>query len=137
MNPIVKNILAVIAGLIIGSSVNMGIIMLGGSIIPVPEGVDTTDMESLKASMHLYQPKDFIFPFLAHAVGTLAGAFVAALIAASHKMKFALLIGIFFLLGGTIMVFLLPSPVWFNVLDLAGAYIPMAWLGFKLAEKYQ
>jgi len=136
MNPIVKNILAVLAGLIIGSIVNMGIIILSGSIIPPPEGVDTSDMESLKASMHLYQPKDFIFPFLAHAIGTLVGAIVAALIAASHKMKFALAIGFFFLLGGTMMVFQLPSPVWFNVLDIAGAYIPMAWLGFKLAEKY-
>ena len=133
MNPIVKNILAVIAGVLIGGTVNMGIIMLSGSIIPAPEGVDPSDMESLKSSMHLFQPKHFIFPFLAHALGTLVGATVAALIATSHKMKFALAIGFFFLLGGTMMVFQLPSPAWFNVLDLAGAYIPMAWLGGKLA----
>lgn len=34
MNPILRNILAVVAGIIAGSAVNMGIIMLSSSIIP-------------------------------------------------------------------------------------------------------
>jgi len=129
MNPIVKNILAVIAGIILGMAVNMGIIMLGGSIITPPDGVDVTNMESLKSSMHLFEPKHFIFPFLAHALGAFVGAFLAALIAANHKMKFALGIGVFFLIGGIANIFMLPSPTWFTVLDLAGAYIP--WVGLE------
>ena len=135
MNPIVKNILAVIIGVLLGSIVNMGIIMISGYIIPPPPGLDPTDMESLKVSMHLNQPKHYIFPFLAHALGTLAGAFATSLIAANRKMKLALLIGLFFLLGGIQMVVLLPSPLWFNILDLTLAYIPMGYLGWKLAEK--
>ncbi len=133
MNPILKNILAALAGLVAGSVVNMGIIMLSGSIVPPPEGVDPTSMESIKASMHLYEPKHFLFPFLAHALGTLAGAWLAALIAASHKMKFALGVGAFFLVGGIANTFMLPAPIWFIILDLAAAYIPMAWLGGRLA----
>ena len=111
----------------------MGIIMISGSIIPPPSGADVTTMEGLKASMHLFEPKHFIFPFLAHALGTLSGAFLTALIAANHKMKFALGIGAFFLVGGIINTFMLPSPTWFTVLDLVGAYIPMGWLGWKVA----
>ena len=133
MNPILKNILAVVAGLVLGSVVNMGLIMLSSSVIPPPDGVDVTNMESLKSSMHLFEPKHFIFPFLAHALGTLAGAFTAARIAAGHKMKFALGIGAFFLIGGIANVFMLPSPAWFTVLDLVGAYIPMGWLGGRWA----
>ncbi|MGB3151657.1 MAG: hypothetical protein WBB27_13440, partial [Maribacter sp.] len=102
MNPVVKNILAVIAGLIVGSIVNMGIIILSGSIIPPPEGADNTTMEGLKATMHLFEPKHFIMPFFAHALGTLVGAFVAVKIAANRKMLFALLIGAFFFVGGAI-----------------------------------
>ena len=127
------NILAVVAGILIGGAVNMGLIMISGSIIPPPEGTDNTTTEGLKASMHLFEAKHFIFPFLAHALGTLAGAFVAAKIAASHKFKFALVIGFFFLLGGIASIMMLPSPIWFTVLDLVLAYIPMAWLGSKLA----
>jgi len=135
MNPIIKNILAIIAGGILGSAVNMGIIMVSGSIIPPPDGADVTTMEGLKASMHLFQPKHFILPFLAHALGTFAGAFLAAIIAANHKMKFALGIGVFFLAGGIANTFMLPSPTWFTVLDLVGAYIPMAYSAGKLVTK--
>lgn len=135
MNPIIRNILAVVAGIIIGGAVNMGIILISSSIVPPPEGADITTMEGLKASMHLMQPEHFIMPFLAHALGTLVGAYIAATIAVNHKLKFALAIGGWFLLGGIVNIFMLPSPIWFTVVDLAGAYIPMAYLGGKLATK--
>lgn len=135
MNSTLKNILAVIAGLIFGSIVNMGIIMISGSIIPPPEGADVTTMEGLKAAMHLFEPKHFIMPFLAHALGTLAGAFLAAMIASKHKMKFAFAIGAFFLIGGIANVAMLPSPTWFAVLDIVGAYIPMAYIAGKFLVK--
>lgn len=50
-NPIVRNIVALTAGIVIGGLVNMGIIMISGSIIPPPEGTDVTTTEGLKASM--------------------------------------------------------------------------------------
>ena len=135
INKIVRNVLAVIMGIVLGSVVNMGIINLQYSFIALPEGVDVTNTESLKSSMHLFEPKHFIFPFLAHAIGTLGGAYLAARIAASHKMNIALGIGIFFLIGGISMVFLIPSPIWFAILDLSLAYIPMGWLSGRLAAK--
>jgi len=134
MNPLLKNILAVVAGLVIGSAVNMGIIMISGSIIPPPEGADVTTMEGLKAAMHLFEPKHFIFPFLAHALGTGIGALIATLIAANNKLMFALTIGVFFLFGGITNVYLLPAPLWYNMVDLVGAYIPMAWLGWRFVK---
>jgi hypothetical protein len=135
MNSIIRNILAVITGIIIGSIVNMGIINISGSIIPPPEGADITTMEGLKTTMHLFKPINFLFPFLAHALGTLAGAILAAMIAANHKMKFALVIGLFFLIGGITNILLLPSPTWFAMVDIGGAYIPMAWMGATLVNR--
>ncbi len=134
MNTTLRNILAVIAGIFVGSIVNMGIVNLSGALIPPPDGVDMSDMESMKASFHLFEPRHFILPFVAHALGTLVGAYVAGRIAFNHKMKFALSIGGFFLIGGLTMVLMLPSPIWFALLDLSCAYIPMAWLGGKLAS---
>lgn len=134
MNPLIRNIIAVVLGFIAGSIINMGLIMLSPMIIPPPPGVNPADIESLKESMHLFKAKHFIFPFLAHALGTLVGAIVAAKLVVSHKMKFALGIGAFFMLGGITNVFMLPSPVWFTVLDLVGAYIPMGYFGGKFTE---
>jgi hypothetical protein len=34
--------------------------------------------------MHLFEPRHFVMPFLAHALGTLAGALAAFLIAATY-----------------------------------------------------
>lgn len=121
--------------MLLGSVVNMGIIMISASIIPPQNGADVTTAEGLKASMHLFQPKHFVLPFLAHALGTFAGAFVAAIVFATHKMKFALGIGVFFLAGGIASILILPSPIWFTVLDLVGAYIPMAYFAGKFAVK--
>jgi len=135
MHPIVRNILAVIAGAFIGSLVNGSLIMMSSFIIPPPNGADVTTEEGLKAAMHLFEPKHFIMPFLAHAIGTLIGAVVAVAIAANNKMKMAIIVGVLFLMGGIANVLMLPAPMWFNILDLVAAYFPMAYLAGKIMIK--
>lgn len=133
MKKAIRNILAILLGLVIGSVVNMGLIMTGTELIPPPEGADVTSMEGLRDTMHLFEARNFVFPFLANALGTFVGALITALIAASYKTRFAYGIGAAFMVGGIIYSFLLPAPSWFIVLDLVCAYIPMAWLGLRLA----
>ena len=133
MNPILRNILAVLAGAIIGIIINSGLVNISPMIIPLPEGVDTNDIESLKAAMPDFEAKHFIMPFLAHALGTLVGAFTTAKLAISHHFKLAMVIGGFFLLGGIMAANMLPAPLSFEIMDIALAYIPTAWLGWKLS----
>lgn len=133
MNPILRNILAVIAGLVLGSIANMAILMVSNNIIPLPVGADNSTPEALKATIHLFEPKHFIFPFLAHAIGTFVGAYICARIAA-HKMVLAMFVGLFFLAGGIYMVVILPSPIWFTLVDLLGAYLPVAYFAGKIAS---
>lgn len=133
MLKLLRNILAVLAGLFIGGGVNMALITLSPSLIPPPAGVDVSDAESLAKAMTLFEPRHFIMPFLAHALGTLVGAFTAYLIAASNKLPIAYVIGVVFLAGGIAACFMIPAPAWFMALDLLLAYLPMAWLGIKLA----
>lgn len=135
MNNITRNIIAVLVGLVIGGAVNMGLVTMGPSVIPLPEGADVTTIDGLKASMALFEPKNFVFPFLAHALGTLVGAFVAAKLAANYAKRCAMIIGVFFLIGGIMMVQMAGGPMWFIVTDLVVAYLPMAYLGWVLARK--
>ena len=128
MNPIVKNILAVIIGIIVGMIVNMALILIGGALFPIPEGVDPINAQD-------WELKQFIFPFLAHALGTLAGAIATVKMAASHQNKLAIGIGVWFLLGGVAMVFMLPAPEWFIFVDLTLAYIPMGLIAGKFFAK--
>ena len=128
-------LLAVVVGLIVGSAVNMGLILVSGSVIPPPAGADVTTMEGLQAALPLFEPKHFVFPFLAHALGTLAGAVVAGLLAPNRSAIPAWVVGGFFLVGGIANVAMLPAPVWFSAVDLVLAYLPAAWLGQALAAR--
>ena len=132
MIKLIRNILAVLAGVILGSVVNMAIVTFGPSLIPPPAGADMMTPEGIAAAMPLLEPRHFITPFLAHALGTLVGAFVAYLVAASHKARFAYAIGVLFLIGGIAACFMIPAPVWFMALDLVVAYLPMAWLAIRI-----
>lgn len=73
-------------------------------------------------------------PFLAHALGTFVGAFLAAKIA-FHKLFAGIFIGAFFLIGGIANSFMLPAPTWFVVVDVVFAYLPVAFLATKFAPK--
>lgn len=131
MPKLVRNLLAFLAGIAIGSGVNLALITLSPSLIPPPAGVDVTSAEGLSRAMHLFEPRHFVIPFLAHALGTLAGALAAFLIAVTYKAPIAYVIGAVFLCGGVAASFMIPAPTWFIALDLLVAYLPMAWLGIQ------
>jgi hypothetical protein len=132
MKPIVRNILAVIAGWIAGGAINSFIVQIGHTVYPMD--IASNDMEAFAAFLENADSKYFIFPFIAHALGTLVGAFVAALISTNRKAAVALTVGVFFLLGGITMSLLVPAPNWFIAMDLIAAYIPMALLGAFVAR---
>ena len=137
MPTLLRNVLAVLAGIVLGSTANMALITLSPALIPPPAGVDITNPESLAKGMPLFEARHFVMPFLAHAVGTLVGALAAHLIAATRKEQLAYAIGALFLCGGVAASFMIPAPAWVIALDLLIAYLPMAWLGIQIGRLMQ
>lgn len=135
MPNLLRNLLALLTGIVVGGGVNMAFIAFSPWVVPPPAGVDVSSAEGLSKAMHLFQPRHFIMPFLAHAVGTLVGALAAYLIAANYKSQIAYIIGAVFLCAGVAASFLIPAPVWFIALDLSAAYLPMAWLGIRIGTR--
>jgi len=130
-----KNILFLISAFLIGSVANMLVVILGGILIPLPAGADVSSPEALKASIHLMKSVNFITPFVAHAAGTLVGAYLIGRWALARNLQFAMIIAITFFSGGLYMVIDLPAPIWFEALDLVVAYFPMGYLGYSMAKK--
>ena len=131
MNPVLRNILAVVNGALACMFLNgllLGVMM---QLVGTPQGFDPKMMETFS----LLQTKHLLSPFVAAALLALIGGAIAALIAATRKMTFALVVGGLHLLGGLIAAFLIPAPVWFIALDLVVAYLPMAWLGGWLVTR--
>lgn len=138
MNRILILLGGVLLGAFLGAVVNMGLILLGSKLLPPPPGVDVNDVNSINAHIGEYTPLQLLTPFLAHALGTLVGAFIAARVNAPHGrgLQAAFAIGGIFLGGGIGAVRMIPdAPLWFDVLDLTVAYVPMALLGWKLAVR--
>jgi len=135
MKNILRFFLAVLVGLLVGGIVNMALVITGPHVFPPPPGVDVADPKSLAAGIHLFEPKHFLFPFLAHALGTLVGALVGHLIASTQRGVVAAVIGVMFLIGGISAVYMIPAPAWFGALDLIVAYLPMAWLGARIGSR--
>lgn len=131
-----RNILAAVVGLLVGGSVNMALVRAGAWMMPPPAGVDVNDLESINAHIGEYSVPQLLAPFAAHAAGTLVGAWLAATLAAARRLVPASIVGAFFLLGGVMAIRMIPgTPTWFAVLDLAGAYVPMALAGWWLAVR--
>ena len=133
MNSKLQNILGILLGIIIGSVVNMSIVSISGSLIPLPAEVNPEDVKSIRENIHMFQSKHYVIPFIAHALGTLSGAFIAAKIATSRKSTYANIIGLFFLVGGISAAAMIGTPILPTIVDLVFAYLPMAWIAYKLS----
>ena len=129
---IIRTILSLILGIVVGSVVNMGLVTLGSIIIPAPEGVDVNVAESIAASIHLFKPVNFLFPFLAHALGTLTGALTAYLIARDYRSQLAYTIGALNFIGGIAVSMMIPAPAWYLATDLLLAYFPFAYAAIHI-----
>ena len=128
MNLLLKNIGILIFSIIIGMIINIGLIIIGGTIFPLPENIEP--MNAIN-----WEIKYFLFPFLAHSIGTLSGAFVASKLSKNYHIIIPIMVGLYFLSGGIYMVMILPAPTWFICLDLIVSYIPMALLGWGFNKK--
>jgi hypothetical protein len=133
MMKIFKACLAIIIGIIAGSVINAGLIFLCNAVFGAPEGMDLFDAESVKAHADKLTAANFVGTLLAHQLGTLVGAFVAAMIAPFRKMIFSLVIGAWFLACGIYAATLIPAPTWFIIGDFS-LYIPFAFIGGKLGS---
>ncbi|MBK7946018.1 MAG: hypothetical protein IPJ85_12275 [Flavobacteriales bacterium] len=131
MNPILRNILAVLTGIVACLFLNGLLLGLMMKLIATPEGFNP----ELPSTYSLLTAKHYLSPFVAHAVPSLIGGAIAALLAASRKLSFALVVGVLHLLGGIAAAIMIPAPAWFIVLDLIVAYLPMAWIGGRLAAR--
>ena len=126
---LVQFIVLLAIALTLGGVANGALIALSPYLIPPPDGLDLTSPEGLTAAATLMEPKHFLIPWLAHALGSLVGAVLIAWWQPKWSFWGALIVGGMFFIGGLLMVQMVPAPNWFVVLDLGFAYFPMAFFG--------
>jgi hypothetical protein len=138
MNPVLRSILAVIAGIIVGNILIFGVQMLSVFFYPTPPGLDPTDTEAMKEWIASLPPGALLFVLAAYAVGTFGGAWLAARLAGRAPVLHALFIAVFFFSASVVNLskYQPAHPTWFVIANL-GLFVPVAWLGGRLVTKRQ
>ena len=122
----VRNILSVIFGLIIGMAFNMAVIQLNTSILfPMPEGTDMNDTAQFNEYLATLPAMAFIVTIVAHLGQSLIGAWVAARCGASRPMFLAMIVGVLSLAGGVMAMGMFEGPDWM-IVELP-LYLVFAW----------
>jgi len=122
------------AGLIAGCIVIFFVEAIGHKVYPPPPNIDLNDPEALKRIINDAPAAALLFVILSWALGSLAGGFIASLIASASKMNNSLVVGGVLMILGIINMLMIPHPIWFWILGLL-VYIPCAYLGGKLGIK--
>jgi len=123
-----RNVLGVIAGLAVGMSVNMALIMLNSRVLhPTPEGMDMMDPEQMNAYVASLPASAFIIVIAAHLGQAFVGGWVAAKVGSSRPVTLAMIIGVLSLIGGIMnMMSITEAPDWL-VIELP-LYLIVAWV---------
>ena len=127
----VRNILAVLAGLIVGNLAIMGLHYLGIYFYPLPEGTNIDDMNAIAEYMKIASLGSLLMVMFAHIGGTFIAGIAATLL--SKEMYVAYIVGGFFTIMGIWNLYLLPHPIWFNFEAIL--YLPAAIYGFNLVKR--
>ena len=114
-----KNVLATIAGFIAASLIVYLIEHIGWKFFPLPDTINPMDAESLKQNIDLIPKGSMIFVILAHAIGTFSGLILAGFISKKSLIPSYIVGGLMILATITNLV-MIPSPIWFIILDLFG-----------------
>ncbi len=113
-------ILGVILGSLVGLVVTGTIESVGHSLFPPPPGVNLTDPAQMKSVMSVIPAQAKVMVLLAWALGVLAGASSANVIAGRRAVAGRVTSGILMSLSVWTMI-TITHPVWFMVLAAAGA----------------
>ena len=107
-----RNAGAVIAGLVVGMSVNLALVQLNTAFFPLPDGVDVTDAAQLRDAIRDLPAAAWILVFAAHLGQSFVGAWIAARLGASHWMTLAMIVGAVSLAAGIANAMMLSAPAW-------------------------
>lgn len=106
------NVISVVIGLLTGSMVNMALILVSGTIWPMPAGLDP-DLPGAFAEYVASLPTAAMgFIMFAHLAQAGVGGGVAAGLGRSHRVWLAAAVGLFTVIGSVVNLMVLPAPAW-------------------------
>lgn len=127
-----RKVLSVFAGLLAGFVVVYLVELVSNALYPMPDDLDTSDVESLKAYVASLPAPAFAIVWLAHFAGAFAAGLTCVLVSRDMWRVGPIILGILLLSFGATNLVMIPHPPAFAVADVL-VYIPAALLGGRVA----
>jgi hypothetical protein len=125
-------------GFVVGVVAWFAIVQVGEFVVhqlyPPPAGYNKQNMEEARRYVATLPATAMVVVLVGQLVGTLVGTFAAAKIGRSRVPAYV--IGALLLVAGVVSTFVIPQPLWFVVLELAG-YIGATIAGAMLGSPHR
>jgi hypothetical protein len=129
-----KNILSVVAGIMVAFMLIAGIEMLSHQIYSLPKNIDPNDKELMKNFMSEIPIGALIMILVAYMVGAFGGGIITGLMASEKRTQMGITTGVVLLILGISNLLMIPHPIWFSIASIL-LYVPAAYLGVLLSFK--
>jgi hypothetical protein len=132
MSPLLRSVMAVVAGCL-AAFFHIGVIeSLNYLLYPPPADLDFSRPEALVAYMKVIPTGALLVVLVAWLVGSFAGSWITARLAPSPRRNHGLVVGAFLMIAAIGNMSSIHHPIWFWVVSLA-TLMPASYLGAALA----
>lgn len=137
MQPVIKSIVAVVAGFVTASIVMMIVEWFNGNVLYpglAESAAGVTDRDTIRAIMAAAPVGAFLVVLVGWLLGGLSGGWVTGKIADQSIPAHGLALGVLLTLAGVMNNLMLSPPTWFWVASML-VLVPAAYQGARLAAK--
>ncbi len=127
----IRNIGALIAGIVTAFASIYLIEMLGHKIYPPPSDLDFSNPDAIRPYIATLPIIALLFPRFGWFVGTFAGSLVAIFCGDAKPYVFAGIVGGLVLAATVANLIMIPHPLWFSITSLIGI-VASAWLANRV-----
>ncbi len=130
-----RNILAVIAG-ILGGGLIVGLIQsVGHRLYGTTESIDRYDTAAMTEFIESLPLEALLFVLVAHAFGAFMAGLIASKLAETSKFSLGCIAAGFIVLGALMSMFMIPGqPIWLKIIDPLSAVL-LGILGSQLGSR--
>lgn len=134
MKILLRNVLAAVAGLVVGIALMMAVQLAGSKLYPLPPGLEpSSDSDAFRQHVNNLPIAAILIVLASYFAGVFGGGWVASRFSATCHWRQGIIVGVFFFAASLADLLSFHHPVWFWITNLA--IVPVAgWLGLYFGE---
>lgn len=129
----IRNIIAVIVGIIAAATIFIAVQSVGAMVFPLPYDLVFTDKEGVKGMMAAFPPAAILLLAIGYILGSFAAGWISTIIGRPPNATLSVIVGVILTFGWVVNIASIPHPLWMAVSGFF-LFIPFTVLGYNMAK---